>query len=43
MIPQQVEIIRRFKSGETCSVVMASYNIGSSAIYDINRRTNYDS
>jgi len=43
MIPQQVAIIRRLKNGESCGMVMASYKIGSSTIYDINKRTNYDS
>jgi hypothetical protein len=33
--PQRLEIIRRSESGESCSVVMASYNVGSSTIYDI--------
>ena len=28
--PQKLEIIRMFECGKSCSVVMASYNVGSS-------------
>jgi len=37
-IPQKLEIIRRLESGESRSVVMAAYNIGSSTIYDIRKQ-----
>jgi hypothetical protein len=42
MIPQKLETIWRLKSGESQREVTASYNIGSSPIYVINRRTNYN-
>jgi hypothetical protein len=35
MIPQKLEIIRRFENGESCSMVMTSYNIILSTVYDI--------
>jgi transposase len=34
-IHQKLEIIRRHESGKSQRAVMASYNIGSSTIYDI--------
>jgi hypothetical protein len=34
MIPQELEIIRRLESGESCSVIVAAYSIGLSAVYD---------
>jgi hypothetical protein len=37
-IPQKLEIISRLESGESRSVVMAAYNIGSSTIYDIRKQ-----
>jgi DDE superfamily endonuclease./Tc5 transposase DNA-binding domain./CENP-B N-terminal DNA-binding domain. len=37
-IPQKLEIINRLESGESRSVVMAAYNIGSSTIYDIRKQ-----
>jgi hypothetical protein len=35
LISQKFEIIRRFKCGKSHSVVMTSYNIGSSTVCDI--------
>lgn len=37
MIPQNLETIWRLKSGESQREVTASYNIGSSLIYDIKK------
>jgi hypothetical protein len=37
MIPQKLEIIRIHESGKSQSVVMATYSLGSSAIYDIKK------
>lgn len=37
MIHQKIEIIRRLESGKSQSVVMATYSLGSSAIYDIKK------
>ena len=43
MMPQKLNIIRRFESGKRQREVMASYNMGSSTIYDIKRDgTNYN-
>jgi len=36
MISRALEIIRRLESGESQSVVMASWNIRLSSIYDMN-------
>ena len=38
MIPQTLEIIRRLDSDENWSMDMASYNIGSSTVYDIKQQ-----
>jgi hypothetical protein len=38
MIPQQLQILQRLESGETQSLVMASYNIGPSTVCDIKKR-----
>jgi len=38
MSPQKLETIRRFESGKSQSVIMASYTIGSSTIYDTKKR-----
>jgi hypothetical protein len=38
MIPQELQIIRRLESGERQSVVIASYNIGSSTRSDIRKQ-----
>jgi hypothetical protein len=41
-VPQKVEIIMRPERGESCSIIMASYNTGSSTIYEKrNRKINY--
>jgi len=32
MIPQKLEIIRRFESGESCDAIMVTHNTGSSTI-----------
>jgi hypothetical protein len=37
MIPQKHEIIRRLESGESCSVIMAAHNTGSSTTYTIQK------
>ena len=37
MIPQKLETIWRLKSGENQRQVTASYNIGSSPMYDIKK------
>jgi hypothetical protein len=34
-IPQKLDIIRRLESGRSHNVIVASYNIGLSSIYDI--------
>jgi len=40
-MPQKLKIIRRCESGKRQREVMASYNMGSSTIYDVKRdRTN---
>jgi CENP-B N-terminal DNA-binding domain. len=38
MIPQKLETIRRLKRGESQREVMASYNIGSSPVYEIKKQ-----
>lgn len=38
MSPQKLETIRRFERGKSQSVIMASYTIGSSTIYDTKKR-----
>jgi len=38
MILEKLKIIRMLETGESCSVVMALYSIGSSTVTYINRR-----
>ena len=38
LICQTLEIIRRLKCGKSQSVVMTSYNMGSSTVYDVKKQ-----
>jgi hypothetical protein len=38
LIPQKLETCRRLESGLSCIVIVAAYDIGSSAVYDIQKQ-----
>jgi hypothetical protein len=38
MIPQKRGMIRRLESGESCSMIMTSYNIILSTVYDTKKQ-----
>jgi hypothetical protein len=37
-IPQKLDIIRRLESGKSHNLIVASYNIGLSSVYDVNNQ-----
>jgi hypothetical protein len=40
-VPQKLETTRRLESGESQKVIMALYNIGLSAVYDVKKQRDW--